>query len=89
LLEVKDLDPGPKGGKIIAFVNGSAAVFLSRQGGSWVPRRILDQGVPFTDAFVRYLALLRLNAIQSGTSAPSSSSVSTGPQPPAFIVRTS
>lgn len=85
LLEVKDLDPGPKGGKIIAFVNGSAAVFLSRQGGHWVPRRILDQGVPFTDAFVQYLSRLRLDAIQSSPST--SSSVSSGPQPPPFIVR--
>jgi hypothetical protein len=87
LLEVKDLDPGPKGGKIIAFVNGSAAVFLSRQGGSWMPKRILDQGVPFTDAFVQYLSRLRLDAIQSGTST--SSSVSPGAQPPPFIVRSS
>ncbi|PYJ71637.1 MAG: hypothetical protein DME76_01175 [Verrucomicrobia bacterium] len=89
LLEVRDLDPGPKGGKIIAFVNGSAAVFLSRQGSYWVPRRILDQAVPFTDPFLRYLSLLRRDAINSGTSTSLPSSLSSGPQPPAFIVRTS
>jgi type VI secretion system protein ImpL len=88
LLEVKDLDAGPKGGKIIAFVNGSAGVFLSRQGGYWVPRRILDQGVPFSDPFLRYLSLLRRDAISSTTSYPLSS-LPSGPQPPAFIVRTS
>jgi type VI secretion system protein ImpL len=87
LLEVKDLDAGPKGGKIIAFVNGSAAVFLTRRGGYWAPRRILDQSVPFTDAFVQYLSRLRLDAIQSSSTTTPSSSLSA--QPPAFIVRTS
>jgi spermidine synthase len=43
LLEVKDLDAGPKGGKIISFVNGSATSFLSRSGGAWAPKRVLNQ----------------------------------------------
>ena len=56
LFEIKDLDEGPKNGKIIAFVNGSASAFLSREGRRWAPRRLLDQSVPFSDPFVQYLS---------------------------------
>ena len=84
LLEVKDLDPGPKGAKIIAFVNGSAAAFLSRQGERWVPRRLLDQNLPFTDLFVQYLSRLRLDAMSTGALQPSP-----GLEPPFYIARTS
>jgi type VI secretion system protein ImpL len=90
LLEVKDLDAGPKGGKIISFVNGSATSFLSRSGGAWTPKRVLNQAVPFTDAFVQYLTRLSADARQQ---SPSSTIFSTptgsGPQPPPFIVRNS
>ncbi len=90
LLEVKDLDPGPRGGKIIAFVNQSAAVFLTRQGSSWTTRRILDQGVPFTDSFLQYLSRLSRDARNPtavGSVLPPP--VLPGPQPPAYIARTS
>lgn len=90
LLEVKDLEPGPRGGKIIAFVNQSAAVFLTRQRSSWTARRILDQGVPFTDSFLQYLSRLSLDAIKPGTGGLASSQpVLPGPQPPAYIARIS
>jgi hypothetical protein len=89
LLEVRDLESGPKGGRIISFVNGSAAVFLSRQGGSWEPIKIMNQGVPFTDAFIRYLSRLRLDALQSTSLSPSASAPSTGLQPPPYITRSS
>ena len=91
LLEVKDLDAGPKGGKIISFVNGSATTFLSRSGGAWAAKRVLNQSVPFTDAFVQYLNRLSADARQPSASAPPSFSTptGTGPQPPSFIVRNS
>ena len=89
LLEVRDLESGPKGGKIISFVNGSAAVFLSRQGSYWVPRRVLNQGLSFTDAFIQYLSRLRLDALQSTSASSAPAPFSTGPQPPPYIVRTS
>jgi hypothetical protein len=84
LLGVKELDSGPKGGKIIEFVNGPAAPFLSRQGGRWVPRRLFDQSVPFTDAFMQYLSRLRLDAMNPGVVKSSP-----GPEPPFKIVRVS
>ena len=90
LLEVKDLEPGPRGGKIIAFVNQSAAVFLTRQRSSWTARRILDQGVPFTDSFLHYLSRLSLDAIKpSSVGLASPPPVLPGPQPPAYIARIS
>jgi type VI secretion system protein ImpL len=84
LLEVKLLEPGPRGGKIIGFVNGSAAAFLSRQGARWVPRRLLEQNLPFTDAFLQYLSRLRLDAMAPSTVQPSSA-----PEPPFNIARIS
>lgn len=90
LLEVKDLEPGPRGGKIIAFVNQSAAVFLTRQRSSWTARRILDEGVPFTGGFLQYLSRLSLDAIKpSSVGLASPPPVLPGPQPPAYIARTS
>jgi hypothetical protein len=86
LLEVKDLDSGSKGGKIIAFVNGSAAVFLATQGGASEPRRILEQSLPFTNEFIYYYSRLRRDA-RSGTALPSSTPVSGGPQPPNYIAK--
>jgi type VI secretion system protein ImpL len=80
LLEVRDLEPGPKGSKIIAFVNQSAGAFLTRQGGRWFSRRLLDQSVPFTEGFVRYLSRLRVDAMNP--TAP-------GSEPPFSIVRNS
>ena len=86
LLEVKDLDSGSKGGKIIAFVNGSAVVFLATQGGASEPRRILEQSLPFTNEFINYYSRLRRDA-RSGTVLPPSTPVSGGPQPPNYIAR--
>ena len=79
LLELIDLPPGPKGGKIIAFVNGSAAAFVERQGNRYAPRRLLDQNVPFTDAFIQYISRL-------GSYSPQSPLVM---EPPPRIVRIS
>jgi hypothetical protein len=90
LLEVKDQEPGPRGSKIIGFVNQSAAVFLTRQRSSWAARRILDQAVPFTDSFLQYLSRLSLDAIKpnpSGVALPQAALP--GPQPPAYIARIS
>jgi hypothetical protein len=89
-LEVKDLEPGPRGSKIIGFVNQSAAVFLTRQRSSWTARRILDQGVPFTDGFLQYLSRLSLDAINTNPSVtPSPAPAVPGPPPPAYIARIS
>ena len=82
LLEMIDLPPGPKGAKIIAFVNGSASAFLERQGGRYVPRRLLDQNVPFTGEFTQYLLRLRPENLQSGTADTAGL-----PEPPRRIVR--
>jgi hypothetical protein len=84
LLGIGGLDPGPKGGRIIEFVNGPASAFLSRQGGRWVPRKLLEQSVPFTDAFMQYLSRLRLDAMNPGVVQSSP-----GPEPPFKIVRVS
>jgi hypothetical protein len=90
LLEVKDQEPGPRGSKIISFVNQSAAVFLTRQRSSWTARRILDQAVPFTDSFLHYLSRLSLDAIKPNPVGPALSQPALpGPQPPAYIARIS
>ena len=82
LLEMIDLPPGPKGAKIISFVNGSASAFFERQGGRYVPRRLLDQNVPFTGEFTQYLLRLRPENLQSGTADTAAL-----PEPPRRIVR--
>jgi hypothetical protein len=83
LSEVKELDSGAKGGKAIAFANGSGAAFLSREGARWVARKRLNQSVPFTESFLQYLARVRDHALQAN---PAKSA--TGPEPPSLIVRT-
>ncbi|HTF93964.1 MAG TPA: type VI secretion protein IcmF/TssM N-terminal domain-containing protein [Verrucomicrobiae bacterium] len=82
LLEMIDLPPGPKGAKIISFVNGSASAFLERRGGRYVPRRLLDQNVPFTGEFTQYLLRLRPENLQSGMADTAAL-----PDPPRRIVR--
>jgi type VI secretion system protein ImpL len=84
LSEVRELDPGSKGGKAIAFAtNGSAAAFLYREGPRWVARERLNQSIPFTETFLQYLSRVRDHAIQS-----SSPKALPGPEPPSVIVRT-
>jgi type VI secretion system protein ImpL len=80
LLEIRDFDPGSKGSKIMNFVNQSAGAFLTRQGGRWVSRRLLDQSFPFTDGFVQYLSRLRFDAMNPTTFRV---------EPPFTIVRSS
>jgi hypothetical protein len=86
LLEVKGLDPESRGSKVLGFVNASAAGFLTTQRGVWAPKRVLDQSVPFTDAFIQYHSRLRRDAI-SGTSP--SVTPSPGLSPPPYIARVS
>ncbi|MBI4526676.1 MAG: FHA domain-containing protein [Deltaproteobacteria bacterium] len=58
-LEIADLPPGQKGGKIMAFVNGPAAAFFERRGDRFGLRKVLNENVYFTDAFLTYLSRLR------------------------------
>jgi hypothetical protein len=83
LSEVKELDSGSKGGKAIAFANGSGAAFLAREGTRWVARKRLNQSVPFTDSFLLYLSRVRDHALQASSSKPIP-----GPEPPSVIVTT-
>jgi type VI secretion system protein ImpL len=63
-----ELDPAGVAEKIYGFaLEGPAAPFLV-QGGRWESRKILRQGVDFSDEFLRYLSLLRANAMGPRTS---------------------
>jgi hypothetical protein len=86
LLEVKWLDSESRGSKVLAFVNTSAAVFLTPQGGTWAPKRVLDQAVPFTPAFIQYHSRLRREAISGGIL---SATPFPGSPPPPYIARVS
>ena len=86
LLEIRDFDPGSKGGKIMNFVNQSANAFLTRQGGRWVSRRLLDQSFPFTEGFLQYLSRLRFDALSPTTFRPEPPFRA---EPPFTIVRSS
>ncbi len=59
-LEMADLSPGQKGGKILGFVNGPAAAFLERRGNGYAPRKLLNENVTFLDSFLGYLSRLQL-----------------------------
>jgi hypothetical protein len=87
LLEVKGLDAESRGSKVLAFVNASAAGFLSAQRGVWTPKRVLDQSVPFTAAFLQYHSRLRRDAISGAP--PPSAVPSAGLPPPPYIARVS
>ena len=77
-------DLGVVSEKIYAFAtDGPAAPFLT-QGVRWAPRKLLNQNVQFTDAFLYYLARLRVDAITN----PALSSTYPTAEPPPFIVKT-
>lgn len=59
-LELADLSPGQKGGKILGFVNGPAAAFLERRGERYAPRKLLNENIVFMDSFLGYLSRLQL-----------------------------
>ena len=77
-------DIGVVGEKIYGFAtDGPAAPFLM-QGVRWAPRKLLDQNVQFTDAFLYYLGRLRVDAIAN----PTLGSTYPTAEPPPFIVKT-
>jgi hypothetical protein len=59
-LELTELSPGQKVGKVMGFANGPAASFLERRGDRYVARRLLGENVPFTASFLEYLSRSRL-----------------------------
>ena len=61
-LEITELSPGQKGGRVMSFVNGPASVFIERRGDRYVPKRLLNENVAFTTGFLDFLSRTRLVA---------------------------
>ena len=62
-LEIADLPPGPRTGKVLGFVNGPAAPFLERRRDVYSERTFLNDHITFTRQFLEYLA--RSQAVSS------------------------
>jgi type VI secretion system protein ImpL len=58
-LELTELTPGQKVGKVMGFVNGPAAVFLERRGDRFTPRKLMGEHTAFTGPFLEYLSRSR------------------------------
>jgi type VI secretion system protein ImpL len=58
-LELTDLTPAQKLGKVLNFVNGPPATFLERRGERYMARTLFGESVAFTPAFLDYLARAR------------------------------
>jgi hypothetical protein len=58
-LELSDLPPGQKAGKILQFVNTSLAPFLERRRDGYATRSIGGDSLPVTRAFLEYLSRAR------------------------------
>jgi type VI secretion system protein ImpL len=60
-----------RAGRVIGFVNDKLAGFLERRGDRYAPRTLFNEGMPFTGAFLDYLARARLfSPDASGRSEP-------------------
>ncbi len=55
-LELTDLPPGPKAGKVLAFVNAQAAPFLEKRRDAYSAKILLDDKLSFTGPFLEYLS---------------------------------
>jgi type VI secretion system protein ImpL len=55
-LELTELPPGQKAGKVLAFVNGQLAPFLERRRGAYAAKPLVNESLSFTRAFLDYLS---------------------------------
>jgi|WetSurMetagenome_2_1015567.scaffolds.fasta_scaffold00979_2 type VI secretion system protein ImpL len=62
-LEIADLPPGPRAGKVLAFVNGQVAPFLERRRDVYSVKTLLNDNITFTRSFLDYLS--RLQSVSS------------------------
>ncbi len=58
-LELTDLPPGPKAGKVLAFVNGQVAPFLDRRRDPYTARTLLNDGLSLAAPFLQYVSRSR------------------------------
>jgi type VI secretion system protein ImpL len=59
-LELTELPPGQRTARVLLFVNGPLAPFLERRRDGYATRTLLNEGLPFTQAFLAYLARSRV-----------------------------
>jgi type VI secretion system protein ImpL len=59
-LAAPETPPAQRASRVIAFVNDKLGGLLDRRGDRYVPRSAFNQGVPFSGAFLDYLARARL-----------------------------
>ena len=62
-LEIADLPPGPRAGKVLAFVNGQVAPFLERRRDAYNAKTLLSDHIAFTRSFLDYV--VRLQSVSS------------------------